>query len=66
MKAVINELCWEDALGEINNDEVAYLAVHLQATIENSIKVKLVFLVCSSSLVTLSTVILAHHQPRFS
>ncbi|MGP4140399.1 BglG family transcription antiterminator [Sodalis praecaptivus] len=52
VKAVINELCREDALGEINDDEVAYLTVHLQAAIENSIKVKRVLLVCSSGLGT--------------
>lgn len=52
VKTVINQLCQEEALDEINDDEVAYLTVHLQAAIENSIKVKRVLLVCSSGLGT--------------
>jgi len=52
VKAVINQLTQEYSLDEISDDEVAYLTVHIQAAIENSIKVKRVLLVCSSGLGT--------------
>lgn len=52
VKAVINQLTREYGLDEISDDEVAYLTVHIQAAIENSIKVKRVLLVCSSGLGT--------------
>ncbi len=52
VKSVINQLAQEDGLEEISDDEVAYLTVHIQAAIENSIKVKRVLLVCSSGLGT--------------
>lgn len=52
VKAVISQLTQEYSLDEISDDEVAYLTVHIQAAIENSIKVKRVLLVCSSGLGT--------------
>ncbi|MDF2044348.1 MULTISPECIES: transcription antiterminator [unclassified Pantoea] len=52
VKAVINQLTQEYSLDAISDDEVAYLTVHIQAAIENSIKVKRVLLVCSSGLGT--------------
>lgn len=52
VKAVINQLTREYGLDDISDDEVAYLTVHIQAAIENSIKVKRVLLVCSSGLGT--------------
>lgn len=52
VKAVINQLTREYGLDDISDDEVAYLTVHIQAAIENSITVKRVLLVCSSGLGT--------------
>ncbi|MGK3143215.1 BglG family transcription antiterminator [Pantoea sp. C2G6] len=52
VKAVISGLTQEYRLDEISDDEVAYLTVHIQAAIENSIRVKRVLLVCSSGLGT--------------
>jgi len=52
VKNAVNAIAGEYAIGSVNDDEVGYLTVHIQAAIENNIERKRVLLVCSSGLGT--------------
>jgi activator of the mannose operon (transcriptional antiterminator) len=52
VKTVVNSIMLEHNLGVVNDDEIGYLTVHIQAAIENNITKIRVLLVCSSGLGT--------------
>lgn len=52
VKNAANGIAAEQTIGPINDDEIGYLTVHIQAAIENNIERKRVLLVCSSGLGT--------------